>query len=71
MPWSLRPPVVGGKVVSVDDSAALAVPGVEAVIQLEGHTMPAKFLPLGGVAVVASQHPCRAQGPGSPGDRVG
>ncbi|MEM7042539.1 MAG: molybdopterin cofactor-binding domain-containing protein, partial [Pseudomonadota bacterium] len=36
------------------DSAALAVPGVEAVIQMDGHTMPAKFLPLGGVAVVAS-----------------
>ncbi|MDH3664983.1 MAG: molybdopterin-dependent oxidoreductase, partial [Alphaproteobacteria bacterium] len=49
-----RPPVVGGKVTSLDDSAALAVPGVEAVIQLEGHTMPAKFLPLGGVAVVAN-----------------
>ncbi len=49
-----RPPVVGGKVKSLDDSAALAVPGVEAVIQLEGHTMPAKFLPLGGVAVVAA-----------------
>jgi isoquinoline 1-oxidoreductase beta subunit len=49
-----RPPVVGGKVKSVDDSAALAVPGVEAVIQLEGHAPPAKFLPLGGVAVVAT-----------------
>ncbi|MGI9509943.1 MAG: xanthine dehydrogenase family protein molybdopterin-binding subunit, partial [Geminicoccaceae bacterium] len=49
-----RPPVVGGTVKSVDDSAALAVPGVEAVIQLEGHNIPAKFLPLGGVAVVAN-----------------
>ncbi|MEZ5931287.1 MAG: molybdopterin cofactor-binding domain-containing protein [Alphaproteobacteria bacterium] len=49
-----RPPVVGGKVKSLDDSAALAVPGVEQVIQLEGHMPPAKFLPLGGVAVVAS-----------------
>ncbi|MGI9419769.1 MAG: molybdopterin cofactor-binding domain-containing protein [Geminicoccaceae bacterium] len=49
-----RPPVVGGTVTSLDDSAALAVPGVEAVIQLDGHTMPAKFLPLGGVAVVAT-----------------
>ena len=48
-----RPPVVGGTVKSVDDSAALAVPGVERVIQLDGHIMPAKFLPLGGVAVVA------------------
>ncbi len=49
-----RPPVVGGTVKSVDDSAALAVPGVEKVVQMEGHTMPAKFLPLGGVAVVAN-----------------
>jgi isoquinoline 1-oxidoreductase beta subunit len=49
-----RPPVVGGKVASLDDSAALAVPGVDQVIQLDGHTMPAKFLPLGGVAVVAN-----------------
>ncbi|MGI9491212.1 MAG: molybdopterin cofactor-binding domain-containing protein [Geminicoccaceae bacterium] len=49
-----RPPVVGGKVKLLDDSAALAVPGVEAVIQIEGHTPPAKFLPLGGVAVVAN-----------------
>ncbi len=49
-----RPPVVGGTVKSVDDSAALAVPGVEQVIQLEGHIPPAKFLPLGGVAVIAT-----------------
>jgi isoquinoline 1-oxidoreductase beta subunit len=49
-----RPPVVGGKVKSVDDSAALAVQGVEQVVQLEGHIMPAKFLPLGGVAVIAA-----------------
>jgi len=48
-----RPPVVGGTVKSVDDSAALAVPGVQQVVQMEGHTMPAKFLPLGGVAVIA------------------
>ncbi len=46
--------MVGGTVKSVDDSAALAVPGVEKVVQLEGHMPPAKFLPLGGVAVIAS-----------------
>ena len=49
-----RPPVVGGKVRSVDSAAALAVPGVEQVVEMEGHTPPAKFLPLGGVAVIAS-----------------
>jgi len=49
-----RPPVVGGTVRSFDDSAALAVPGVEAVIALEGQALPGKFAPLGGVAVVAT-----------------
>lgn len=49
-----RPPVVGGKVKSVDTTAALAVPGVEQVIELEGSIMPAKFAPLGGLAVIAS-----------------
>jgi isoquinoline 1-oxidoreductase subunit beta len=49
-----RPPVVGGKVKSFDDSAALAVPGVEQVVQLEGSIPPAKFAPLGGIAVIAS-----------------
>jgi isoquinoline 1-oxidoreductase beta subunit len=48
-----RPPVWGGKVVSVDDSAARAVPGVERVVQLPGAPLPGGFLPLGGVAVVA------------------
>lgn len=49
-----RPPVVGGKVKSVDDKAALAIPGVESVHQLAGSIPPAKFAPLGGVAVIAS-----------------
>ncbi len=48
-----RPPVYGGKVRSVDSAAALAVPGVERVITLEGTPPPAGFQPLGGVAVVA------------------
>lgn len=48
-----RPPVVGGKVKSYDAKAALAVPGVEAVHEIEGAMPPAKFAPLGGVAVVA------------------
>ena len=47
-----RPPVVGGKVKSVD-SAAEAVPGVEAIEQIPGSIPPAKFAPLGGVAVIA------------------
>ncbi len=49
-----RPPVVGGTVVSVDSSAALAVPGVEQVIEIPGSIPPAKFAPLGGVAVIAT-----------------
>lgn len=48
-----RPPVVGGKVKSVDSSAALKIPGVEAVYELEGKAPPAKFASIGGVAVVA------------------
>lgn len=49
----LRPPVVGGKVKRIDDAAALKVPGVRKIIQLPTWTAPAKFQPLGGVAVVA------------------
>ena len=49
-----RPPVVGAKVKSVDDSAALKVPGVEKIVKIDGSMPPAKFAPLGGVAVVAS-----------------
>ena len=49
-----RPPVVGGKLVSFDAAAALAVPGVERVLPVQGWPPPGtKFLPLGGVAVVA------------------
>ena len=48
-----RPPVVGGKVVSVDASEALKVPGVEKVLKVRGWEWPLKFRPLGGVAVIA------------------
>jgi isoquinoline 1-oxidoreductase beta subunit len=48
-----RSPVVGGKVVSVDDSAALKVPGVEKIVKIDGTPAPAKFAPLAGVAVIA------------------
>ena len=48
-----RPPVVGGKVKSVDSSAAEKMPGVVKIVQIDGITLPAKFAPLGGVAVIA------------------
>jgi isoquinoline 1-oxidoreductase beta subunit len=48
-----RPPVVGGKVVSFDAADAMKVPGVEKVVKLDGTPAPAKFNPLGGVAVIA------------------
>jgi len=49
----VRPPVMGSKLASVDTTAALKVPGVEAVYEIEGKAPPAKFASLGGVAVVA------------------
>ncbi len=48
-----RSPVVGGKVVSVDSTEAMKVPGVEKIVQIAGTPAPAKFAPLAGVAVVA------------------
>jgi isoquinoline 1-oxidoreductase subunit beta len=48
-----RPPVVGGKVASLDTTVALKVPGVEKIVTLEPRPAPAKFAPLGGVAVIA------------------
>ena len=49
-----RPPVVGGKLVSFDGSEALKVPGVLHVLPVQGWQPPGtKFLPVGGVAVVA------------------
>lgn len=48
-----RPPVLGGKLASYDGAAAMKVPGVEKIVVLEGTPPPAKFQPLGGVAVVA------------------
>jgi isoquinoline 1-oxidoreductase beta subunit len=49
-----RPPVVGGKVKSFDDSAARKVPGVERIVELPAWQPGSKFAPLGGVAVIAS-----------------
>jgi isoquinoline 1-oxidoreductase beta subunit len=48
-----RTPVVGGKVASLDASAALKVPGVEKVVTIPGTPAPYKFGPVGGVAVIA------------------
>jgi len=49
-----RPPVLLGKVRSYDASAALAVPGVEQVVQLPVPKEPLGFQALGGLAVIAS-----------------
>ncbi|MBV8849627.1 MAG: xanthine dehydrogenase family protein molybdopterin-binding subunit [Methylobacteriaceae bacterium] len=49
----VRPPVVGGKLVSFDSKDALAVPGVEQVVEAQGWPWASKFQPLGGVAVIA------------------
>ncbi len=48
-----RPRVVGGTLVSFDAKDALAIPGVEQVIEAQGYPWPSKFQPLGGVAVIA------------------
>src|SRR6185503_6295863 len=48
-----RPPVYGGKVVSVDAEETLKVPGVLKVVEIDASPAPAHFNPLGGVAVVA------------------
>ncbi|MGH7413048.1 MAG: molybdopterin cofactor-binding domain-containing protein [Candidatus Rokuibacteriota bacterium] len=48
-----RPPVYGGKVVSVDSTGTLKVPGVLKVVEIEASPAPAQFNPVGGVAVVA------------------
>jgi isoquinoline 1-oxidoreductase subunit beta len=58
----LRPPVVGGRVKRVDDTRALALPGVRKVVTLPEWKAPAKFQPLGGVAVVADHTWAAIQG---------
>ena len=58
-----RPPVVGGKLVSFDGSEALKVPGVLHVMAVQGWQPPGtKFLPVGGVAVVARNTGSAIQG---------
>jgi isoquinoline 1-oxidoreductase subunit beta len=48
-----RPPVMGGKLVSYDGAGAMKIPGVEKIVTIAGTPPPAKFQPLGGVAVIA------------------
>jgi isoquinoline 1-oxidoreductase subunit beta len=48
-----RPPVFGGKLVSVDDTEARKVRGVQQTVTLDGLKLPYGFQPLGGVAVIA------------------
>ncbi len=48
-----HPPVLGGKVKSVDDSATLKVIGVKKTVAIEPFKPPHAFQPLGGVAVIA------------------
>ncbi|XWV18156.1 MAG: xanthine dehydrogenase family protein molybdopterin-binding subunit [Gemmatimonas sp.] len=48
-----RPPVWGDTLLTVDDSLALKVPGVERIVRIPETPLPGAFLPLGGVAVIA------------------
>jgi len=48
-----RPPVLGGKLKSYDDSAARKIAGVEQTVVIEGAQPPYGFQALGGVAVIA------------------
>jgi isoquinoline 1-oxidoreductase beta subunit len=57
-----RPPQVFGRVGSVDDSAALEIPGVLRTVRLPDATPPAVFKAMGGVAVVASDTWAAIQG---------
>ncbi len=50
----LHPPVYGATVASFDATAALAVMGVERVLEIPSTPIPSGFMPLGGVAVVAT-----------------
>ena len=57
-----RPAVVGGRVKSFDSADTMKVPGVLKVVQLEPTPAPAKFAPLGGVAVIADSTWAAIQG---------
>jgi isoquinoline 1-oxidoreductase beta subunit len=57
-----RSPVFGGRMRSVDDSAALKVRGVQRTVTIEPLTLPYRFQPLGGVAVIADNTWAAIQG---------
>ena len=57
-----RSPVVGGKAMSYDEAAAMKVPGVLKVVKIDPTPAPAKFAPLGGVAVIADNTWAAMQG---------
>src|SRR5437016_4845897 len=48
-----HPPVIGGKVTSVDDSEAVKVAGVHQTVPIDPFKPPPAFQPLGGIAVIA------------------
>ena len=48
-----HPPVLGQKIKSYDDKAALKVPGVQKTLTIAAFKPPHMFQPLGGVAVIA------------------
>jgi isoquinoline 1-oxidoreductase beta subunit len=48
-----HPPVLGQKIKTYDDTAALKVPGVQKTVTIETFKPPHQFQPLGGVAVIA------------------
>ena len=49
-----RPPAVGATIASLDDSAALAIDGVERTVRIPVTGLGSKFQPKGGVAVIAT-----------------
>ena len=57
-----RPPVLGGKVKSLDDSGALRVSGVRRTVPIAPFTPPCAYQPLGGVAVIADNTWAALQG---------
>jgi isoquinoline 1-oxidoreductase beta subunit len=57
-----RPPVLGGKVKSLDDRDALKVAGVSQVIPIDPFQPPPAFQPLGGIAVIADNTWAAIQG---------
>jgi isoquinoline 1-oxidoreductase subunit beta len=57
-----RPPVMGGKVTSFDDTETKKVPGVVKVVQMPTPSYPMKFQPSGGIAVIADNTWAAIQG---------